>query len=399
MGYAQETGYTPTSVATIMSDIMAKINVQFNLDPAYTMETFVGTNAYKYFYALAQKANENEIKTAEIFQKLQNYFDQINARVSRPVTTQPGTIELIEDEGYQSSVKAMVEADAGKRSVCVDVDDGTHATGKITITSYANLVSGTDDKVTIGTTDFTFQTGSVTPGGGTAQAATSNAATAASLASQINAHATASTKVRAKAIGSTVHLKAVQGGMTGNNIVCSYTENDSNIGLTLAGLVGGKLSGGVTNDDYAAIKAEIGLLLSQSTVGGVVTQGTEVQSITISNGQTFDYKYFLPNKRAPWLRLTVTLSENNQVVVGTPDEIKQKLLANVLSRYRLGRNFEPQRYYSVVDAPWAASVLLEYSLNYDPDDAGSATWSSAVYDAAFDDYFDVDLERIILVEA
>lgn len=123
------------------------------------------------------------------------------------------------------------------------------ATGVITISSYANLVSGTDDVITVGATAFTAQSGAATPGDATFQAATSNAATATSLAAQINAHATASTLVYAVVTSSgVVTLYSIVAGVgstgTGNDIALSYTDNDSNVGAVLSGLSGGKLSGG-----------------------------------------------------------------------------------------------------------------------------------------------------------
>lgn len=396
MGYSQEAGYIPTDINTIMSSIMTNINTQFNLDPAYTMETFVGTSAYKYFYALAQEAQENEVKTSEIFQKLQAYFDKINARISRPVVTNPGIIEKFSTEGYVASVKPMIDADAGKIHICVDVDDGVHAEGDITITSYANLVSGTDDSVGVAGQTFTAQTGAATPGAATFQAATSNEVTAASLAAQINAHATTSPLVIARAVGAKVLIKAKAGGVGGNSIALAYTDNDANVGATKSGTT---LTGGEDNADYADLKEAICTLISQITVAGAVTQGTESESIVLSNGQSFDFKYNLPNLLTVHLKLTITLSENNQVVVGNPDDIKQNLIDNINARYRLGKNFEPQRYYSVIDAPWAASVLLEYSFNYDADNPGPETWSNAIYDADYRDLFDIKLENIILVEA
>ncbi len=399
MGYAQESGYTPTDINTIMTSIMNNINTQFALDPAYTMETFSGTNAYKYFYALAQKAQENEIKTSEIFLKLQGYFDLINARISRPVVTSPGIIEKFLAEGYSASVKPMIDADAGKINICVDVDDGVHAEGNFEITDYADLVSGTDDSITVGATAFTAQSTSVTPGGATFQAATSNEATAISLAAQINAHATAGALVKARVVGAKVLLRALQGGIAGNSIALAYTDNDSNIGATKSGtaLTGGEDFEGEDSETYDDVKEEICTLISQITVAGAVTQGDQTESIVLTNGQSFDFKYHLPNVLTVHLKLTIALSENNQVVVGDPDEIKQTLISNINAKYKLGKNFEPQRYYSIIDAPWAASVLLEYSFNYD-EDTLAGTWVSTVYDADYRDLLDIKLENIILVE-
>lgn len=115
------------------------------------------------------------------------------------------------------------------------------ASGNATITSYANLVSGTDDSITIGATVFTAQAGAATPGDATFQAATSNNATAASLAAQINAHATAGALVKAVATNAVVNLYAKTGGAAGNSIALAYTDNDTNVGATVSGaaLTGG----------------------------------------------------------------------------------------------------------------------------------------------------------------
>jgi hypothetical protein len=67
-------------------------------------------------------------------------------------------------------------------------------------------------------------------------------------------------------------------------------------------------------------------------------------------------------------------------------------MQNIAARYRLGRDFEPQRYFSVVDAPWASTVLLEWS----DDDGGD--WDDTVFEADYDDLYTFDLGDIELVE-
>lgn len=269
MGYSNDSGYTPTSIESIMSSIMAGINTQFGT--AYTTETFVGTNFYKYFYALAQRMQENEVKTSEIFLSLQQYFDVTNEAISRPVVTSPGLIEKLEEEGYTASVKAMIDADAGKINICVDTDEDA--------------------------------------------------------------------------------------------------------------------------DDYADVKLAINTIIKDSTVAGAVTQGTESSTIVLSNGQSFAFKYHLPNRIEVDLRLTLTLSENNQNVILSAEDVKEILIANVLARYKLGKDFEPDRYFAQSDAPWAGAVLLEWS-----DDSG-VNYHDEIYEADYDDLFEIDLARIHLVEA
>ncbi len=130
-----------------------------------------------------------------------------------------------------------------------DFSDGeitqSAADGTVTITDFADLVSGTDDALTIEGVAFVAQATAATLGDATFQAATSNEATAASLAAQINAHPTVKNLVFAEAEGAVVTLTAVVGNFwDGNDIDVSYTDNDTNVGLTLGGLSGGKLAGG-----------------------------------------------------------------------------------------------------------------------------------------------------------
>lgn len=388
MAFSQTAGYVPVDIATIMADIMANINTQFGT--TYTVDTFNGTNYYKYFYALAQRVQNGEIKTAEIFEVLQQYFEVTNEKISRPVVTNPGLIDKFLAEGYVASVKPMIDADAGKINICVDADDGDRAQGSFTITSYANLVSGTDDSVTVGATVFTAQVGAATPGTATFQAATSNNATAISLAAQINSHATAGALVSARVSGANVILTARVGGVSGNAIALAYTDNDTNIGATKSGTA---LTGGADNAGYAAIKLAICNIIKASTVAGGVTQGSQSETIVLSNGQSFDFKFHLPDRIPIKLKLTLTLSENNQVVVGNPDDTKTALLANINSKYQLGKNFEPQRYFTVVDAPWAAAILLQWSID------DGANWNSTIFNAEFNELFTYGLADVELVEA
>jgi hypothetical protein len=398
MSFASDTGYIPLSIDQLMEIIRENVNTQFGT--SYTSDTFVGTNFYKYFYAIVQRLQENEIKTAEILSRMQDYFTITNDKIQRPNTTHPGIYDYFLSKGYFVSTKPPDDADAGKAFLCVDVEDN-HARGKITISSYANLVSGTDDSITVGATVFTAQSGTVTPGATSFQAATSNDATASSLASQINSHATAGALVEAMAIDNVVWIRAITGGTSGNSISLAYTDNDTNVGASVsaATLLGGRsLEAG--ENDYDTTKIEICNYVKDCVVAGVISQGSEVESITMSNGQSFDFKFNLPAKIPVFLRLTTTLSDNNEFTIETPDEQKQTLLDNTTAKYKLGKNFEPQRYYSVVDAPWASTVLLEWTDDVtDGELDGSPVWHDEVYESAYDEVFDFDITNIILVEA
>jgi hypothetical protein len=267
MSFAENTGYIPSTIPELMSYVREGVNEQFGT--SYDEETFLGTNFYKYFYALVQRLQLNEIKTSEIFLYMQQYFVTTNEEIRRPNTTHPGLLDIFEDAGYLVSTKAPADADAGKLYVCVDVDENA--------------------------------------------------------------------------------------------------------------------------DSYPAKKLEICTILKNSVVAGVVTQGSESESITLSNLQSFDFKFNLPTRIRTYLKLTITLSDNNTFSVGDVEDVKEALLANINARYRLGLNFEPQRYFSVLDAPWASAVLLEYS-----DD--NATWLSAVAALDYDELFTFSIADISVVE-
>jgi hypothetical protein len=174
------------------------------------------------------------------------------------------------DDLYLSDFLEGFESDFFTILISDDFDDAdveeAFASGNITITSYANLVSGTDDVVTVGGVAFTAQAGAATLGTATFQAATSNDATAASLAAQINAHATAGALVEAEAAGAVVTITAKNGGSVGNLIALGYTDNDTNVGATKsgtfltggAGLYLGDFVGvtGISSDDDAFLEEQ-----------------------------------------------------------------------------------------------------------------------------------------------
>lgn len=138
------------------------------------------------------------------------------------------------------------------------------ASGVITVTAFGDLLSGGADTLAVAGTTFTAQAGAATPGDATFQAASSNGATATSIATQINAHATVSTKVYAVASSATVTIYSIVDGVgstgTGNDIALAYNNLHGSAGITLSGLTGGKLSGGSDDPsdiDYVTIGAKM----------------------------------------------------------------------------------------------------------------------------------------------
>lgn len=269
MGFSLESGYTPKTIEEIINGFITNINAEFGT--TYTYETFIGTNMYKYFYAVAQMLQKNEVKTAEIFLKLQDYFKFTNEMIIDPKVTPQGIVSVFKEKGYTASVKPVIEVDAGEVDICVDVDD--------------------------------------------------------------------------------------------------------------------------EDEDYESVlKPEIAGIIKDYIVAGVITQGTETETIVLSNGQSFDFSFHLPARKETHLRLTITTSRNNLLAIPSPDSIKETLLANINNLYSLGLDFEPERYYTTADAPYAGDIKLEYSF-----DAGT-TWLTEVYHADFDDLLEFSLENTEIVE-
>lgn len=257
MSFAQDNGYIPRTFEEIMNAIRLQVNDKFST--SYTEQTFIGTSWYKYLYGPVQEVQKGEIKTAEVFQKLQQFIALTNEEIQRPSVSYPGLVDSFDSKGFVSSIKKPELIDAGTISICVNVD----------------------------------------------------------------------------------HEAA----------------------------------------DYATKKLQINTNIKEFVAAGMISTGDQISAIVIENGQTFDFAFHLPDKQAIKLRMTAVKSENNLLTIPNDTQIRQTIFNNINSRYRLGWNFEPQRYYNLTDAPWAQSVLLEYSTN------DGATWASVVHDAAFTDLF------------
>jgi hypothetical protein len=129
------------------------------------------------------------------------------------------------------------------------------ARGIITITSYANLVAVTPDTITVGATVFTAQSGAATPGDATFRAATSNDATATSLAAQINAHATAGALVIATAVAAVVTVTAILNDTSADAIALEYADlGTATVGATVSGAT---LTDSDDTPDFITIGAKV----------------------------------------------------------------------------------------------------------------------------------------------
>lgn len=127
-------------------------------------------------------------------------------------------------------------------------DLGVQASGLITITNVSNLLADSPDEITVGEVVFVAQSTAVTPGDATFRANGTTAATATSLAAQINAHPDLEGVVTAEADGAEVTVTAVEVGEDGNTIALAYSdEGTETVGATVSDA---NLEGGYESFDY-----------------------------------------------------------------------------------------------------------------------------------------------------
>ena len=161
------------------------------------------------------------------------------------------------------------------------------AQGVFTVSDYTHFTQSGIDTITINGVVLTAQTTAVVAGEATFQSATSNNATASSIASQVNAHATLKNVVIATVVDNVITVKAKEGGSAGNLITAIYTNNGGTAGGAWTGIVSGKLSGGdglflgtwngvvgVSSDDVAFLEAQA-VITKRTAFFGNATNGAK----------------------------------------------------------------------------------------------------------------------------
>lgn len=146
-------------------------------------------------------------------------------------------------------------------------------------------------------------------------------------------------------------------------------------------------------EDYATLKATIIETLALYTVAGLVYTGAEEGDYTFSNGQTFTYKFDLPEETPILLKATITISVNNTSRIFTTAEVVDIIDENITELYALGNDFEPSKYLTTIDLPFASNIVLEYSVD------NGDNWLSVIFDADYTDLLtyvkETDIEVII----
>ncbi len=126
MPYNSKTGYVPhTFDEWMFNQFMPQINKRYKT--SYTAETFVGTQWYDILYPLVQGLMEGDAEFADVWVKLTEFFDQVNARMNNPASVPDGIIEQFERMGIVASLRPVSAETAGKIGVCVFADTSSQA--------------------------------------------------------------------------------------------------------------------------------------------------------------------------------------------------------------------------------------------------------------------------------
>ena len=145
-----------------------------------------------------------------------------------------------------------------------------------------------------------------------------------------------------------------------------------------------------SSDDYPQIKQSILEALKKYCTAGLYFNGTERGDVIASNGQPFNFAYDLPTKVDMQVKITVTVSDNTKAFIENSAQIKEKFLANFESMYKLGLDFEPEKYLNIRnDLPFASKIKIEWSLN-------GESWSSEVWKSAYNQKLNLSTIEVII---
>jgi hypothetical protein len=112
--------YIPPTFEEILEVLIAQWNSEFGT--SYDLDTFKGTNAYRFAYVFIQTQLQEHAVIGDIFAKLKDYFEDVNAVIKTPTTTNSGIIDAFADKGYSAAVRDNAISEAGHIGIAVDVD-------------------------------------------------------------------------------------------------------------------------------------------------------------------------------------------------------------------------------------------------------------------------------------
>lgn len=146
-----------------------------------------------------------------------------------------------------------------------------------------------------------------------------------------------------------------------------------------------------TASDYAEKKQMILEKLKEYCTAGLYFTGAERGEVVASNGQPFTFGYDLPEIVDMQVRIKVTISDNTTAYIMNNQAIEKKFLDNFNSMYKLGLDFEGDRYLCArSDLPFASKIVIEWSID------NGGTWSADIWQSAYNQKLNLSNVEVII---
>jgi hypothetical protein len=125
---------------------------------------------------------------------------------------------------------------------------------------------------------------------------------------------------------------------------------------------------------------------------GLYYEGAITGTKVAINGQVFDYAFDTPIAVNIDVRITAKISANAKTPILNIIQVAAIFDANFASLYKLGLDFEPEKYLEIArDLPFASDILTEYS-----EDAG-ATWKTIPRSMAYNQKIKIITRTVFII--
>ena len=131
------------------------------------------------------------------------------------------------------------------------------------------------------------------------------------------------------------------------------------------------------------------LIVNEMLPAGQFMEGTESESVVISNGQSVLAQWKPPVNHDIDFKITLTVDANSSHPVDTAEVIAERFLENFNAQNPMGQDITPDTYYQIVrDAPWASEIVTTYDIDT------SGTYVGTITPSNFDDKYLATLDPI-----
>jgi hypothetical protein len=105
--FSLETGFIPNTFDTELQNLIDRVNERFG--ESYVIDTFKLTDFYRIAYPIIQYMILTQNNINVILDYYERYIKTINDKITRPVTTNDGTIDYFDRNGYHLSYKQVID--------------------------------------------------------------------------------------------------------------------------------------------------------------------------------------------------------------------------------------------------------------------------------------------------